>query len=256
MQSLNKMKGKGEELIAVLAAAIIAGFAAGLIAFLYMKFGKRDYKGLSALQIAQKTLVIALSVTFFMIIGCYAGNIISAVLYPDVVSILDNPNREIFSKSMAFGFLIKSFLSLFFVGLLTRGYEFGSTKRKLVMWFGLYFCFVMMATLSYINFGAAIDYSINTMTNVPIGDTLKLIVDNFPIALPYSVIHNSIFVWEFILLDPMRYLEYLMHDLEGNQFYIVREFPTWSVLLISVYLVWKPTFGGGFSKEQITDNTY
>ncbi len=225
-------------LIAIPIAAIIGGFVAGIICFLYLKYGRKNLSTSRGSNLIVKDVVIAFVCTLGMYLGAMCGNIISGVAFSSP-SILDNSDKFFeLTNILAIKFFIESFVALFWTSVVMVKFKDSNKLKQISLsWLGLFIIFTLFNSIFYL-YGLIVtgEIKFNVVSIVP--SIIETTIN--------GVVH-SVYGAVYIATNPIDYMLGLFEWAEGNQFVMVKEFPKWSVLLAAIAIAYVPTFGNGFS---------
>lgn len=204
-------------------AVLIGAFVAGIAAYIFLKVYKINANA-TWKKIIFDSLSMALLVTFLMYIGSAAGYIIfNALFFPSTP--LDQFDHADYALSVftinAIPFFIESFLALLWAVFASKTFNLSKFKMWFVIWVGVFIVFnignIIVYFISQFTFEAFLSYGV--------GNLLMILPNTIYYQMEQAVV---------VALDPVGYLDSLWYGLQlsnGNQYFLVSQFPKWALLL-------------------------
>ncbi|WP_299794394.1 hypothetical protein [uncultured Shewanella sp.] len=229
IKTIYRQYGKVDSIYAIgfLAIAIVIGaFIAGIAAYIFLKLYEVNSDA-TWKDILNKCLQMALLVTIAMYIGSAAGY----VIFESIFSPSSSPFAAQFDYKgyainlltiNAIPFFIESFLALLWAVFSAKTFHLSKVKMWLVVWIGVFIVF---------NLGNLIVFFVSRFT---LAEFLSFGFFNLLLALP-KTIYFQMEQAVAVVSDPIGYFNSLWYSVKlsnGNQFYLVTQFPKWAILLL------------------------
>ena len=204
-------------LVAIAIGLIIAGF----LAFLYLKFKHNTKEDLGS-QVFKKEFYTAAIVTIIMVLGSLAGAAFFVESYYEYFDNVLSTDSDLIPH--AINFLLETYVALLWAYYSSQIISNGKWKRNLVFWGGLFliFSFFNVSYFIFSNYSSLSDYS-------PVN-----VVFDYVSTYPQNILY-SWYSFKYALFNPFVYIEAvfdLFSQYKGDQFMVVKEFPTWSLFFI------------------------
>lgn len=204
-------------ILAIVISLVIVGF----LTFLYLKFKYKTKEDLGR-KVFRKEFYTAAIVTIIMIIGSLAGAIFFVESYSEYINNVLSGDSDLIRHAMTF--LLETYVALLWAYYSSQIISNGKWKRNLAFWGGLFliFSFFNVSYFIFCNYSTLPDYS------------LANIVFDYVSTYPQDILY-SLYSFKYALLNPLMYID-AMFDLysqyKGDQFMVVKEFPTWSLFFV------------------------